>query len=234
MGKSWKNPMKAAQAAKKGQLFTKFAKEIAVAAKLGGPDPDSNARLKLAVNVARAASCPKDTIERAIKKGSGQLDDGTIIEELTYEGHAPHNVGVIIECQTDNKNRTISDLRTIFNKKGGRMGESGSVQWMFDRVSIIEGSHDNISDPEEEAIEAGANDVEDNGDSTFAFYGEVSDLDTIRTALTERGWDITKAELGYRPKNFSEINEEQKQEVIDFLEALEDNDDTHRVYATIS
>ena len=114
------------------------------------------------------------------------------------------------------------------------MGESGSVQWMFDRVSIIEGSHDNISDPEEEAIEAGANDVEDNGDSTFAFYGEVSDLDTIRTALTERGWDITKAELGYRPKNFSEINEEQKQEVIDFLEALEDNDDTHRVYATIS
>ena len=116
MGKSWKNPHKVAAAAKKGALFTKLAREISVSAKLGSPDPDANSRLKLAIQVAREASCPKETIERAIKKGSGQLDDGTQIDEVTYEGYGPHGVGVIVECQTDNKVRTVSEIRNLFKK----------------------------------------------------------------------------------------------------------------------
>src|SRR5690606_35694779 len=116
MGKSWKNPFKEAKAQQKGQIFTKLAREISVAAKMGGPDPEGNSRLKLAIAAAKAQSCPKDTIERAIKKGAGLLDDGSQIEELTYEGLGPFGVGIIVECQTDNKNRTVGDLRTIFRK----------------------------------------------------------------------------------------------------------------------
>jgi YebC/PmpR family DNA-binding regulatory protein len=234
MGKSWKNPHKEATAARKGKLFTKLAKEVSVAAKLGGPDPEGNPRLKMAIQAARAASCPKDTIERAIKKGSGESADGAQIEELTYEGFAPHNVGVIVECQTDNKNRTVSDLRSLFKKNGGQLGDSGAVAWMFDRVSLIEGEKTKFEDIEEEAIEAGANDVEEGSEEgRWAFFGEVEDLDSIRTALGERGWEVHVAELSYRAKNLTELNDEQKEEVVAFLELLEDNDDTHRIHASI-
>ena len=140
MGKGWKNPLMAANAAKKGAKFTKLAREIQVAAKLGGPDPNSNSRLRIAVDAAREEMCPKDTIERAIKKGAGLLDDGSSIEEAVYEGYAPHKVGMIVECQTDNRTRTIADVRNIFNKNGGHLGEQGSVAWMFDRISLVEGS----------------------------------------------------------------------------------------------
>lgn len=232
MGKSWKNPHKAAAAAKKGKIFTKLAREIIIASKLGGPDPDGNSRLKMAINAARAVSCPKDTIERAIKKGSGQADDGTIIEEITYEGQGPFNIGVIVECQTDNRNRTVSDLRVVFNKNGGQMGDKGSVGWMFDRVSLIEGTKAEIGDPEEEAIEAGANEVEQS-DEGYSFYGEPTDLDSIRNVLIERGWEITTAELSYKPKNITKLNDEQISEVHKFLEALDDFDDSHRIHATV-
>ncbi|MCB0419945.1 MAG: YebC/PmpR family DNA-binding transcriptional regulator [Bdellovibrionales bacterium] len=233
MGKSWKNPHKVAAAQKKGAIFTKLAREIAVAAKLGGPDPEGNARLKMAINAARTQSCPKDTIERAIKKGSGQLDDGTIIEELTYEGYGPHQVGIIVDCQSDNKNRTVSDIRAVFKKNGGNLGESGSVAWMFSRVAIVEGSKDGEFDPEEEAIEAGANEVEDNGEGGFSFYGEIEDLDGIRTTLSDRGWEVTVAELGYKAQNKTDVTEEQREEVVQLLELLDDNEDTHRIYSTI-
>lgn len=233
MGKSWKNPHKIAAAQKKGAVFTKLAREVAVAAKLGGPDPDGNARLKMAIAAARAQSCPKDTIDRAIKKGSGQLDDGTIIEELTYEGYGPHQVGIIVDCQSDNKNRTVSDIRALFKKNGGNLGETGSVAWMFDRVAIVEGTKEGVEDPEEEAIEAGANDVEDSDDGGHTFYGDIEDLDNIRNSLTERGWEVTVAELGYKAQNKTDINDEQKQEVVQLLELLDDNEDTHRIYSTI-
>jgi YebC/PmpR family DNA-binding regulatory protein len=233
MGKSWKKTGMLEVAQKKGRIFTKLAREIAVAAKLGGGDPESNPRLRMAVDAARKASCPKDTVERAIKKGTGQLDDGAHIEELTYEGYGPHGVGVIVECQTDNKHRTAPDLRNIFKKNDGAMGESGSVAWMFDRVSLIEAHREGSFDPDEEAIEAGANEVEKEEDGSFTFYANPEDLDSVRTALTARHWTVTKAELAYKAKNITDITEEQHKEVAEFLNELDDHDDTSRVYATI-
>lgn len=233
MGKGWKAAGKLEAAQKKGAMFTKFAREIAVAAKLGGGDPEGNSRLKLAIQAAKEASCPKDTIERAIKKGTGQLDDGAQIEENTYEGYAPHGVGVIVECQTDNKNRTVSELRNVFKANGGNMGESGAVAWMFERVSLVKGKKAGVGDPEEEAIEAGANEVEKEEEGEYSFYGSPSDLDTIRKALQGRGWEISVAELSYKAKEKTQLTDEQKKEVFALLEELEDNDDSHRVHATV-
>lgn len=233
MGKGWKQAGMAANAAKKGAMITKFAREIQVAAKLGGPDPDSNSRLRMAVDAARAASCPKDTIERAIKKGAGLLDDGAQIEELSYEGFGPHQVGVIVECQTDNRNRTASEIRNIFNKKGGQLGAEGSVQWMFDRVSMIEATKAGVADQDEEAIEAGANEVAHDEGDQYTFYGNPEDLKAIESGLNGRGWKVTKAELAYKAKNPTEITEEQQKDVVDFLQLLDDNDDSHRIYATL-
>jgi YebC/PmpR family DNA-binding regulatory protein len=233
MGKSWKNPAMAANAAKKGAKFTKLAREIQVAAKLGGPDPAANSRLRMAIDAAREGSCPKDTIERAIKKGAGLLDDGNQIEEITYEGYGPHQVAIIIEAQTDNRNRTASEIKNIFNKNGGRIGEIGSVAWMFDRVSLVEGTHPEVKDAEEDAIEAGANEVEKVDEHTYRFYGAPEDLKTIESNLASRGWKTTTAELSYKPKNLTEIGETEKKEVFEFIQLLDDNDDTSRIHATI-
>lgn len=233
MGKGWKTAGKLAKAAQKGAVFTKLVREITVATRLGGADPEGNSRLKMAIIAAREVSCPKDTIERAIKKGSGQLDDGNQIEELTYEGYGPHGVGIVVEAQTDNKNRTVSEIRNIFKKNGGNLGESGAVAWMFDRVSLLTGTKPEVGDPEEEAIEVGANEVENNNDGSYSFYGAVEDLDSIRSALTARGWEVTVAELAFKAKELTSLDDEKKQEVITLLEALEDNEDSHRVYATL-
>lgn len=231
MGKSWKNSSKLVNSQKKGAIFTKFAREIQVAAKLGGADPNFNARLRQAIDAAKKASCPNDTIDRAIKKGSGQLD-GATIDEVTYEGYGPHGVGILVEAQTDNKNRTTPEIRLVFKSHGGNMGESGSVAWMFDRVSMIEGSKTGSFDPEEEAIEAGANEVFKEDDN-YTFYGNPEDMENIRKALEGRGWKITTAELSYKPKNTADLNEAQMKEVIEFLAEMDDHDDTHRVHATI-
>ncbi len=233
MGKGWKNPIKAAMAAKKGALFTKVAREIAVAARLGGADPESNARLKMAIAAAKEVSCPKDTIERSIKKGSGQLDEGDMIEELTYEGFGPHGVGVVVECQTNNRNRTASEIRSIFKSHGGALGESGAVNWMFERVSLVSAKKSDVADPEEVAIEAGAQDVSQIEDGQFDFFAAPEDLDQVRSYLSGHGFEVNAAELSYRPKNISEISEAQRAEVVELLEALEDNEDTHKVFATL-
>lgn len=235
MGKSWKKAGKLEAAQKKGAVFTKLAREIAVAARLGGGDPGSNSRLKMAIEAAKEVSCPKDTIERAIKKGTGQLDDGAQIEEIVYEGYGPHGVGIIVECQTDNRNRTVSEIRNVFKSNGGNMGESGAVAWMFDRVALIQGKKANVGDPEEDAIEAGANEVEkDEENGGYSFYTSPEDLDSVRTALQSRGWEITAAELSYKAKDPAKVSDEQRKEVLELLEALEDNDDSHRVHASIS
>lgn len=232
MGKSWKNPLMAANAAKKGAKITKHAREIQVAAKLGGVDPATNSRLRLAIDNARADSVPKDTIERAIKKGAGLLDDGSQIEETTYEGYGPHQVAVIVEAQTDNKNRTSSEIRNIFTKNEGRFGDS--VMWMFDRISLVEGKNANVKDPEEDAIEAGANEVEKQDGDTYRFYGAPEDLSTIEKTLVGRGWAITTAELSYKAKNpVTDLSEDAKKEVYEFIQMLDDNDDTSRIHATI-
>jgi YebC/PmpR family DNA-binding regulatory protein len=233
MGKGWKAAGKLEAAQKKGAQFTKLAREIAVAAKLGGGDPEANSRLKLAIIAAREKSCPKDTIERAIKKGTGQLDDGSTIEEIVYEGYGPHGVGIIVETQTDNRTRTVSEMRNLFKAHGGNLGESGAVAWMFERVCLIQGIKAGVADPDEEAIEAGANEVEKEEGDLYSFYGAPEDLGAIRTALQGRGWEIKVAELSFKAKEKATIGEEQKKEVYELLEELEDNDDSHRVHATI-
>lgn len=232
MGKGWKKAGKLEAAQKKGAVFTKIAREIAVAAKLGGGDPEANSRLKLAIDAAKEQSVPKDTIERAIKKGTGQLDDGAQVEEIAYEGYGPHGVGIIVECQTDNRVRTVGQIRSLFKSHGGNLGDSGAVAWMFERVCLIQGKKSNVGDPEEEAIEVGANEVETD-EGSYSFLGSPSDLDSIRAGLQKRGWEVTVAELSYKAKEQSKISDDQKKEVFELLEALEDNDDSHRVHATI-
>lgn len=232
MGKGWKNTIKTANSQKKGQIFTKLAREIQVATKAGGPDPTMNARLRMAIDAAKKQSCPVDTIERAIKKGSGQLNDGALVEEVTYEGYGPHGVGVIVECQTDNRHRTAPEVRTLFKRHGGNMGESGSVAWMFKRVSYIEATKSGSFDPEEEAIEAGADSVE-KIEEGYCFYGAADGGDQIRQSLQSRGWTVTKAELSYLPTNITDISETQRKEVEEFLSELEEFDDSHRVHATL-
>ncbi len=234
MGKGWKNPHKEAQAQQKGKLFTKVAREIAVAAKLGGPDPEGNSRLKMAIEAAKAVSCPKETIERSIKKGSGQLDDNSQIDELTYEGLGPGGIGIIVECQTDNRNRTVSDLRGIFRKHDSNLGESGSVAWMFDHLAIVVASTDKDVDAEEAAIEVGANEVEAGEEGKqWVFWGAKSDLDAIRTGLTTMGWNVSVAEFTYRAKNFTRLEGEQLEAANALLAALDDCDDSHRVHSTL-
>lgn len=231
MGKGWKNPIKAANAAKKGAIITKVAREIQVAAKMGGPDPKFNARLRMAIDAAKKVMCPADTIDRAIKKGSGQLE-GAMIEEIMYEGYGPHGVGVMVETQTDNRNRTAPEIRLMFKTNNGNLGETGSVAWMFERICSIEATKAGHFDPEEEAIEVGANEVFKDEDG-YLFYGAPEELDAIRNALGSRGWTVGKAELSYKSKNPTTLSPEQKKEVVAFLSELDDHDDTHRVHATL-
>ena len=233
MGKSWKAAGKTENAQKKGMLFTKLARKISVASKAGGPDTAMNPRLRLAVEAAKKVSCPNDTIERAIKKGAGLLDDGKIIEELTYEGYGPHGIGVIVECQTDNKHRTAPEMRSVFKKHGGNLGETNSVAWMFARVGAVEASKTGKFDIDEEAIEAGADDVSNNEDGTFEFFTSVENLDILTKALVARGWNITSSSLSYKATNITEIIDSQRKEAEEFLIALDDMDDTHKVFATI-
>lgn len=233
MGKGWKAAGKSESAQKKGAMFTKLAREVAVASKIGGPDPAMNARLRMAVDAAKKASCPNDTIERAIKKGAGLLDDGKVIEELTYEGYGPHGVGVIVECQTDNKHRTAPEMRAVFKKHEGNLGETGSVSWMFTYVGAIEATKTGKFDPDEEAIEAGADDVHKNDDGSFEFTTTFENMDQLRQALIGRGWTVTGAAGAYKAKNITELSSEQQKAVEEFLNAVDDLDDTHKVYATL-
>lgn len=233
MGKSWKNAGKTERAQQKGQIFTKLAREISVASKAGGPDPAANPRLRLAIDAAKKVSCPNDTIDRAIKKGAGLLDDGKVIEEITYEGYGPHGVGVLVECQTDNKHRTAPEMRHAFKSHEGNLGELGSVAWMFEHVGLLEGTKEGAYDPDEEAIEAGANEVFKNEDGSCEFYTGSTELDAVRENLTKRGWKITKSELSFKAKNITELTEAQRKDVEEFLNFLDDMDDTHRVHATV-
>jgi YebC/PmpR family DNA-binding regulatory protein len=232
MGKGWKNPLKVANAQKKGAVFTKLAREIQVAAKMGGADPNMNARLRLAIEKAKKSQCPVDTIERAVKKGAGLLDDGAQIDEVTFEGYGPHGVGVMVEAQTDNRNRTVPEMRTMFKNHDGNMGETGSVAWMFDRVGLLEATKAGTFDPEEEAIEAGANEVEKT-DEGYAFYCNLEDINNVNKALVGRGWTITTSEPSYKAKTPADLTEAQLKDVHEMLAELDDHDDTHRVHATI-
>lgn len=232
MGAQWKAKGKEAAANAKGRVFTKLAKEIMVAAR-NGADPAMNPRLRLAVEQAKKASMPKDTLERAIKKGAGLLDEGVSYEKLTYEGFAPHRVPVIVECLTDNANRTASNIRVLFRK--GQLGASGSVSWDFDHLGMIEAVPESAdADPDLAAIEAGATDLEPGDDGATWFYTEPTELDAVSRALPAHGFVVQSAQLGYRPKNPVTVGEAERAEVEAFLEAIDADDDVQNVYVGLA
>lgn len=232
MGAQWKQKGREASAAAKGRVFTKLAKEIMVAAR-SGADPAMNARLRMAVEAAKKASMTKETLERAIKKGAGLLDEPAHFELVTYEGFAPHQVPVIVECLTDNRNRTSSNIRVLFRK--GQLGASGAVSWDFDRLGQVEASPPpSGDDPEEAAIECGAQDLEPGEDGATRFFTETADVDTVGKALAERKWTVTSAQLIWRPKNPVTLPEAARAEVEAFLEALDEDDDVQNLYVGLS
>ena len=228
MGAQWKTAIKLASSAVKGRVFSKLAKEIMIAAR-SGPDPTMNARLRAAVESAKKASMPRDTLERAIKKGAGLLDEPINYETVTYEGFGPHRVPVIVECLTDNKNRTATNIRMLFRK--GQLGNSGSVSWDFTHVGLVDASPPEGADPEEAAIEAGAQDFEPDADHGFRFYTEPADLDAVSKALSSRGWTVATMRLGWRPKNPMKVDDVgAKTEIEQFLHEIDEDDDVQHIY----
>ena len=240
MGAQWKHAGQQANANKRGAIIGKLVKEIIVSAKIGEPNPDNNSRLRIALEAARKGSVPRDTIERAIKRATGQLGEINY-ETVLYEGFTPHRVPVIVECLTDNKNRTASDVRVLFRK--GTLGAMGSMSFLFDRLGVIEATRPGKHDIEEAAIEAGAQSVEPmstendpgaSGSTGARFTCDPSDLDAASKALTALGWAVSQAELSYIAKTPVTVPEPDRKEVIDFLEALDDNDDVHRIYTALA
>lgn len=235
MGRQWLHSKKEVTANRRAKITTKLVREITVAAKMGVPDPEMNPRLALAVEAARKQSVSNDTITRAIKKGSGQGDDAVNYELVTYEGMAPHNVPVIVECMTDNRNRTAPEIRSLW-----RDGQFGSkVTFLFDHRGIIEATIEKAGvDREEAAIESGAQDVEPlentpEEQTGARFFTDRTDLYQVSDALKKLGWSVTTAELGYVAKDKVELDAKARESVEGFLERLDDNDDVHRVYAAI-
>ncbi|SFU53502.1 DNA-binding regulatory protein, YebC/PmpR family [Polaromonas sp. YR568] len=236
MGAQWKAKGKELAANARGRLFGKLAKEIMVAAR-NGADPASNARLRLVVEQARKVSMPKDTLERAIKKGAGLTGESVHFEHVIYEGFAPHRVPVMVECLTDNLNRTASEVRVLFRK--GHLGTSGSVSWDFDHIGMIEAEPAAAgADPELAAIEAGAQDFEaGEEEGTTLFITDAVDLDLVSRALPAQGFTVLSAKLGYRAKNPiapASLSAAELEEVEAFLAAIDGNDDVQNVFAGLA
>ena len=232
MGAQWKARHKEIAANEKGRIFGKLSKEIMIAARAGA-DPGMNPRLRLVVEQAKKASMPRETLERAIKKGAGLLDEGVSLERLTYEGFAPHRVPVIVECLTDNINRTLSSIRVLFRK--GQLGASGSVAWDFDYQGMIEATpNSKAADAELAAIEAGAQDFEPAENGATLFLTDATDLDAVCRALPTYGFTVQTAQLGYRPKNPVALNDAEREEVVAFLEEIDADDDVQNVYAGLA
>ena len=237
MGAQWKQKWREMAADQKGKITGKLVREIQVAAKLGGPHPEYNARLAAAVAVAKKQSVTRETIERAIAKGSGTGPDAVQYETTTYEGFTPHRVPVIVEGLTDNNNRTSSDIKVLF-----RAGTMSKVMWMFDHVGLIEAHHaDKSLDIEEAALNAEAENVEPMevedeeaaGHIGARFFTQTTTLDAVTKALKAAGWVVTTSEMSYVPKEYPELTDEQRDEVTGFLQTLDGHDDVHRVYAAL-
>jgi YebC/PmpR family DNA-binding regulatory protein len=223
---------KGAQDAKRGKAFTKLIKEITVAARLGGGDPEANPRLRSAIAAAKAENMPKDNIERAIKKGTGELE-GETYEEITYEGYGPGGVAVLVDCMTDNRNRTVADVRHFFSKSGGNLGENGCVAWMFDKKGSILVEKNGVSEERlmDLALEAGAEDVVEQ-DSEFQIITAPEDFDTVREELEKAELPMVEAAVTMIPKNTVEVGEEKiARQMIKLLENLEDHEDVQGVHA---
>jgi len=222
---------KAAQDAKRGKVFTKIIKEITVAARMGGGDPDSNPRLRAAIDKGLGANMKRDNIENAIKRGTGELE-GVNYEEVTFEGYAPSGVAVLVECMTDNNNRTVSEVRHAFTKFGGNMGTSGSVAYLFTKIGVMvypEGSdEDTIM---EAAIEAGADDVQTNDDGSIEVTTEWESFHEVKKALEDAGLAPEYAEIEQRASTTVELTAEDGAKVLKLLDALEDLDDVQQVHS---
>jgi len=227
---------------KKAQATGKIVREIIVAAKMGGADPEGNARLAAAVEKARKESVSRDVIERAIKKGAGTGDERLVMEHVVFEGYAPHKVPVIVEVYTDNVNRTAPEIRNLFRK--GQLGTTGSNKFLFDHTGIIEAYHaDPKADLEAAGIEAGANEVEPlardrnddipEGAAGARFPANRAAVHAVSKWLSQNGWKVVTSEFGFMPKNYPELTEPQRAEVGEFLQTLEDHDDVHRVWAAL-
>jgi YebC/PmpR family DNA-binding regulatory protein len=241
MGAQWKAKGKELAANARGKIFGRLAKDIVVAAK-GGADPAGNSKLRMALEQARKVSMPKDTIERAIKKGSGTGADAVNYSHVIYEGFAPHRVALMVECLTDNLNRTASEVRVLFRK--GQLGTSGSVSWDFDHVGMIEAEAvaNAPADAELAAIEAGAQDFEvhvdeETNETTTLFVTDATDLDAVCRALPAQGFTVLSAKLGYKPKNPvnpTTLSPADLEEVEAFLAAIDGNDDVQNVYVALA
>ncbi|HYQ13987.1 MAG TPA: YebC/PmpR family DNA-binding transcriptional regulator [Solirubrobacterales bacterium] len=222
---------KAATDARRGQLFTKLARAISVAAREGGGDPDSNFTLSAAIQKARDYSMPKDSIQRAIDRGTGAGADGETIERVLYEGYGPSGVAVLVEALTDNRNRTSADLRHTFDKNSGSLGEPGSVAWVFEKRGVVMVDADRYTEDDLiPAIDAGAEDVAREGDS-LKVVSAAEDLAAVRRALEAAGVDIESAQLTMEPKNVVEVGETDARAVMRLMEALDDHDDVEAVHA---
>jgi YebC/PmpR family DNA-binding regulatory protein len=217
--------------AQRGKIFTKLIREIIVAARQGGGDLVSNARLRTAVTAAKAANMPADNIKRGILKGTGGLE-GTSYEQSTYEGYGPGGVAILVETLTDNKNRTVAEIRHIFSRHGGSLGEVGCVGWMFERKGYIVVEKGGINEDElmEKALEAGASDFQ-SGPDTYDIYTDYADFDSVRAALEKAGIKMSSAEITMTPQTTIRLDGKQAEQMIKLYEELEDHDDVQKVYA---
>ncbi len=242
MGRQWLHAKREIASKKKAQATGKLVREIMVAARMGGADPDGNARLAAAVEKARKESVSRDVIERAIRKGAGIGEEKLLMEHVLFEGYAPHKVPVIVEVYTDNVNRTAPEIRNLFRK--GQLGTSGSNKFLFDHTGIVEAYHSDVgADLEAAAIEAGANEVEpltreQNDDVPDAvagarFLADRANVHAVSQWLAQNGWKVITSEIGYIPKTCPELNELQRAETAEFLQSLDDHDDVHRVWAAL-
>lgn len=229
----WKNIQrrKGAVDAKRGKAFTRLAKEVIVAAKMGGGDPAGNARLRSAIAAAKAENMPKDNIEKAIKKGTGEIE-GVNYEECTYEGYGPGGVAILLEVMTDNKNRTLPEVKTALSKNNGSIAESGSVAWIFERTGLITvNAADTTEDAlMEAALEAGAEDIVTEED-TFEVYTDQSAFEDVRQAIEDAGIAIADAEITMKPQNTIELEAKEAGQILSLMETLEDLDDVQNVHA---
>ncbi|MGC8908789.1 MAG: YebC/PmpR family DNA-binding transcriptional regulator [Desulfomonilaceae bacterium] len=222
---------KGAMDAKRGKIFSKLIKEITIAARVGGGDPDGNPRLRTAINAARAANMPKDNIERAIKRGTGEIA-GAAYEEVTYEGYGPGGVAVLVDALTDNKNRTVAEIRHIFEKYGGNLGESGCVAWIFQKKGLVVVPAAGLQEDEvmELALEAGAQDVKHEDDS-YEITADPSDFEALKKAVEDRGWKTEMAEVTMAPQNTVKLEGKKAEQMLKMMDALDDHDDVQRVFA---
>ena len=224
---------KGAADAKRGQMFTKFIKEISIAARMGGGDPNGNPRLRTAILKARAANMPKDNIERAIKKGTGELG-GASYEELLYEGYAPGGVAVLVEVLTDNKNRAAANVRNLFSKNGGNLGATGSVAYMFNRKGVIEYDAEVVSEEKlmDEALEAGAEDIQSDA-GILTVTTDPNDFASVLEGLQEKGFESVSAEISMVPATYMSLDAETVRKVLKMIERLEEDDDVQNVYTNL-